>query len=324
MIIIWGVVINTTVARVIEDLRPHTNLMKKVRDTGNDLMVTCISHGGGQERNPSMGILKQDEERDGRVYPAGTVNCFTCGYKADLPKLVADVLGIGRFDAFKWLIERYLYSVDGERVIEIDIERKQEKETYFNPIIADSFHKQYLESTEARAYLENVRNINEEVVKMFKVGFSPENNTIVFPIFNRQGKLVTFKDRALESKFYQNQKNSLKGFEVFGITHIKGKKRVWVVEGEIDCMTLWGWGIPAVAIMGSKITDRQVKEIIYAGVSEVVLAFDNDEAGKEGVKLAIDKFRGKGVKLYLTKYDIDKKDFNDMEKQEFIDNVSVF
>ena len=54
---------------------------------------------------------------------------------------------------------------------------------------------------------------------------------------------------------------------------------VVVVEGFFDCMKLWQAGIPAVALMGSSLSETQA-EIIRAHWYEAVLMFDGDDAGR--------------------------------------------
>lgn len=97
MITIWRMPVVATVEQVVKDIKLQlygTGLLREVRDTGSDLMCTCPFHGGGKERNPSCGISKAEKTLNGKHYEAGTVHCFTCGYTADLPQFVADMLAL--------------------------------------------------------------------------------------------------------------------------------------------------------------------------------------------------------------------------------------
>ena len=69
-------------------------------------MCTCPFHANGKEHNPSCGVLLQQKVTKDKTYEAGTVHCYTCGYTADLPQFVADLLGLSSpVEGFKWLIQ---------------------------------------------------------------------------------------------------------------------------------------------------------------------------------------------------------------------------
>lgn len=322
MIEVMGVRIQATVEGIIEDIRDEAlkqGLMKDMRDVGTDIMLTCIYHGEGRERKPSLGVIKESIQRGDIKYPSGTFYCFTCKERGDILKLIGDVMGIGRMDAFKWLLNNYLYSTDS-RVINIDVRRSVLRKDILSTDIAEAFHRSYMGEVEAREYLEGKRKIDEEIVRKFKIGYSPEYNTLVFPIFDREGDLRAFKDRSLVGKMYKNEKGTDKG--LFGIHLVTPSNRIWLVEGEIDCMTLWGWGIEAISIMGSDISEEQARLLAIVS-NEFVIALDNDEAGRKGAKKVVEKLRRYGIKTFNLVYKTNKKDFNEMTKDEFDRLVSV-
>ena len=123
MITVWRMPIVATVEHIVKDIKLQlygTGLLREVNDTGSDLMVTCPFHGGGKEHNPSCGISKQEKTVNGKHYEAGTVHCFTCGYTADLPQFVADMLGLSNpLAGYKWLVGRYNYSTKEREPMEL-------------------------------------------------------------------------------------------------------------------------------------------------------------------------------------------------------------
>jgi DNA primase len=56
---------------------------------------------------------------------------------------------------------------------------------------------------------------------------------------------------------------------------------VFVCEGVIDCLTLMARGFPAVGVPGAQ-RFRAEWVRLFDGVSEVIVAFDNDDAGRAG------------------------------------------
>lgn len=99
MITIWKTPIVATVEQVLKDLKLQlygAGLLKEIKNTGSDLMCTCPFHANGKEHNPSCGVLLQQKVTKDKTYEAGTVHCYTCGYTADLPQFVADLLGLSK------------------------------------------------------------------------------------------------------------------------------------------------------------------------------------------------------------------------------------
>lgn len=67
-----------------------------------------------------------------------------------------------------------------------------------------------------------------------------------------------------------------------GLSAARGAKRVIVVEGGLAALYLSSRGWPAVATGGTSLSEKQVRALEWAGVKEVVLAFDNDPEGQGG------------------------------------------
>ena len=112
MIELKGVILDTSVEQIIEDLRKELyekgiNKLQDAKDTHNNIMVTCPSHGEGTESNPSCGI---STVRVGN-YSAGTVNCFSCQYRADIEEFISDVFNKndGGIYGWKWLVKNYVF-----------------------------------------------------------------------------------------------------------------------------------------------------------------------------------------------------------------------
>ena len=68
----------------IESGKPY---FKDILDSDKNLLITCPSHKNGREDKPSCFIYNY--RKDPKIQ-YGLCHCFSCGYKASLPKLVAD------------------------------------------------------------------------------------------------------------------------------------------------------------------------------------------------------------------------------------------
>jgi DNA primase len=69
--------------------------------------------------------------------------------------------------------------------------------------------------------------------------------------------------------------------------------RVFLTEGAIDCLSLLELGLPAVGIPGAG-GFKASWVPLFAGVPEVVVAFDNDEAGRRGTQRVVAAFAAAG------------------------------
>ena len=129
------------------------------------------------------------------------------------------------------------------------------------------------------------RGINQNTIKNFKVYESKYNNqkAYCFPYFY-QGKLANIKYRLKDKKFAQEKDNYS---TLWNISNIDYTKKLYIVEGEMDCMSMWQNGMTNVVSVPSGVSnlnwiDNNWEEL--ERLSTIVLALDNDVAGNEAVE----------------------------------------
>lgn len=120
---------------------------------------------------------------------------------------------------------------------------------------------------------------------------------ITFPIENEYNEIVGFAGRALSSEEkakYINLPETVlfkKRNILFGFNHAKNKikntRRVFLVEGYFDVISLHKYGVDNVCgVMGTALTIEQVR--LFSNIAEeVYLFFDSDEAGINAVERSI-------------------------------------
>jgi DNA primase len=139
------------------------------------------------------------------------------------------------------------------------------------------------------------RGITEKIQKAFKIGYDKQNKAVAFPWFDTKGNIVNIKFRSTKSKkfFYYPQGQPIRN-HIYGMHFVYrlDLKKVYVVESEIDALYLWSNGIPAIALGGSNISDKQKQLIMRSPIETLVLATDNDKVGKEIRKKIIHSFLG--------------------------------
>lgn len=142
------------------------------------------------------------------------------------------------------------------------------------------------------------RKISEETVNHFKIGLSPSGKDIMF-LYHKSGKLVNFKYRSMSEKNFYKEKDCKS--VLWNQDNIKGDK-LYITEGEPDCMALYEYGIEGVSIP-SGVNDLTWIEHDWAfleGFKEIYLLMDNDNSGQsiiENLVNRLGKWRCKNVLL---------------------------
>lgn len=127
---------------------------------------------------------------------------------------------------------------------------------------------------------------------------------IIFPITDTRGKVVSFGGRAMDpaarAKYLNGPETSLfhKGRVLYGLFEARkilhdgqsggGKPPLVVVEGYMDVIACQRAKVPAVAAMGTALTEEQM-DALWRLHPEPTLCFDGDKAGQRAAHRAIDR-----------------------------------
>ncbi|MBS0185548.1 MAG: DNA primase [Proteobacteria bacterium] len=122
---------------------------------------------------------------------------------------------------------------------------------------------------------------------------------IMFPIQDKKGRVIAFGARTLTGehpKYLNSPETSLfhKGKSLYGVWNIMQNREslkkmpLMVVEGYLDVILCWKEGFPAVAPLGTALTETQLSEI-WRYSSEPILCFDGDLAGQKAAFRAGEK-----------------------------------
>lgn len=145
---------------------------------------------------------------------------------------------------------------------------------------------------------------------------------LVIPIRNKAGRVISFGGRLLpgsvlpkkrdakgeeiEPPKYVNGADSLvfrKGDNLFGLDQALSMRdrSTWVqVEGYFDATALLGAGIPAVAPMGTALTEAQAKELAKCA-QKILLWQDPDPAGQKATRKAIPLLLAQGLRVEVVR-----------------------
>ncbi len=125
---------------------------------------------------------------------------------------------------------------------------------------------------------------------------------LMFPILDARGRIVSFGGRAMNpddrAKYLNGPESPLfhKGATLYGLPEARrilgagsrSDQAIVVVEGYMDVIACQRAGIPAVAPMGTALTEEQM-ERLWRVSPEPVLCFDGDAAGRRAAYRAIDR-----------------------------------
>ena len=321
MITVWKTPIAASVEQILRDLRLELSPEGLLRDqvnTGSDVMVTCPFHKGGHERKPSCGVSLREKITPEKTYEAGTVHCYTCGYVGDLPTFISDLFGMGNpMDGFRWLVGHYNYSTSEREELSFDFYRGEDEAAVgMDTAQVEEYHRALMSTEKALKYLRG-REIIPDVMELFKLGYSREDDAVLFPVYSRSGEVLFYKSRSLVGKHFYNAKEIDKTAAVYGLYQtlregLPEDTEIWITESEIDALSLISRGVMAWALMGSDLSDKQAREILRSPYRRFVIATDNDPAGRKGARMIKDKLIPLGCRFYNLKWLTGEKDVNEL------------
>ena len=333
MLEVNGLTIDATPTQILDELkyqceRNGVHYFRSIKPGNDNIQFSCPFHSEGQEKHPSAGMSTVKMHRaNGKVVPAGTVHCFTCGYTAELPEFVSNVFGRmdGGFFGNQWLKKTYTTStVIVREPIRLDMSRGRREE---QPIV----HATYVSEQELdsyRYYHEYMwtRGLTKELVELFDIGYDLKRKALTFPVHDSEGRVPFLQTRSVGTKFHHYEKNVTKTDYLYG--EFEGRQEYpdaqqWLVtESVLNALTWWRYvtpstGIPAVALMGVG-GGEQYRLLERLPGRTLILGLDPDKAGEDASEKIFRLLRRKKVVKRLDypewMYE-EKKDINDVQEQ---------
>ncbi|MDE1381247.1 toprim domain-containing protein, partial [Bacillus licheniformis] len=162
------------------------------------------------------------------------------------------------------------------------------------------------------------RGISEKVQRAFKIGFDKKSNAVSFPWMDIHGQIVNIKFRSTKSKqFYYHPTGQPLRDHIYGLHFIYklGYETVYLVESEVDALYLWSHGLPAIALGGSKISEKRKQLLLRSPIKKLVLATDNDAVGQE-IREKVKRLLVGYKEVYEVILPDDVKDVNDIPSEQ--------
>jgi len=282
-----------------------------ISQTGTDFLCLCPFHHN------------TDSPAFAASYSKGLYVCYNqnCNSSGTILDLVMKLTDRNNFEAMRFISQNKMSDAELlEEELKDLLDEKPEFEPYPNEPIENGHSLLMSGAGGAKEYLLS-RNINEEAMKYFQLGFSSVQQMTMVPLHSPDGMLVGIIGRSIQGKAFKNSPNLPRNKTLFNLHRAKRQGgTIIVVESSFDAIRLWQAGFPnAVATLGGSISDINIQNLNkYA--STIIVMTDSDGAGKALGKTIATKLNRKNVLWARYNYDVmyphDAKDVGDLTDEE--------
>lgn len=257
-----------------------------------------------------------------------THNCLACGETRSFMELVSNCFGYdGVAVGMKWLQANYMsVAPDNRKLLELNLDRNnvQKPPEYVTEDELDSYR--YI-----HPYMYK-RGLTDPIIELFDIGYDPSSQCITFPIKDEHGNVLFVARRSVKTKYFNYPSQAVK--PLYGVYEYQkcrnhqdysdwDSTKVVVCESMLDALKCWTFGVYAVAMNGLG-TSLQFEQLKRLECRKLILATDNDPAGRGARERILKTVKGKLITQYdYTGYN-GKKDINDLTAEEFSRLSEIF
>ena len=312
-------ILKLDIGRVISHYVPHS------KTTGNSLMLRCPFHN---DKNPSMGVRKDK----------GFYHCFSCGASGNVIKFVEEHCGVDTNAAVEAIARicnlKVIYTHASPEVMKREqiLQTLSSVQVLFTKgasVRAITYLRKRGILTKAQrlydlgfASGEIKADVDVEQVKAYSDAgvfrttasgqfFSIFEGRITFPIRSPGGRIIGFGGRVIgesHPKYINSPQTAVftKSRCVYGLYEAiniiramaKEERFAVLVEGYFDVVSLGQEGVPAVACLGTSVSEFQL-QLIFQYVDRIFVCLDGDKGGRESTKNILTSFASLNIKKDL-------------------------
>lgn len=305
----------------VAEVRDRTDIVELVsqyvslKRTGRNYKGLCPFH---QEKTPSFVVFPD----------SGNFHCFGCGKGGDVFTFYMHIEHVEFREALAELAKRAGVELSTVPAVAPAVDAHRQRLIELNELAATFFAHILAHSAAGAAgrELASRRGLTPEIISRFGIGFAPDSwdalhryfatrgidpalaaeagllqpresggyydrfrNRLMFPIRNREGRVVGFGGRALgdaQPKYLNSPQSPIfdKSALLYALDlaqeEIRKRDQVVIVEGYMDAIAAHQFGhANVVAAMGTALTEAQI-DLVKRLTKRIVLALDADAAGQ--------------------------------------------
>lgn len=264
------------------DLLEYAERSYEFRRRGDKYFCSCPKHS---DSDPSLCISPD----------VNLFFCFSCGRKGNLINWLMEFEDLSFYQAVEKVanltgedINEYVESetVNFYKQLEKIYSTKQRDSPDRIVLDIDKDYKQRFKNEMPIEWIEE--GISAETMKKYEIMVDPVSNRIVYPVYDRDFRLIGIKGRTRFKNFKDLKIMKYMNYTRVGILdyftgmkqaadYIDETKEVIIVEGLKSVMKLDQWGFHnVVSAETSTLNDYQIELLIRMQVKKVVVAFDKD------------------------------------------------
>jgi len=211
----------------------------------------------------------------------GSYICYnpSCDARGGLEDLIIQKGSMGQFEAARFI---RLLQKNRPDTFDKDLEELFDDKPDFVEFpqdILDGLHNGLNE--ESRGYFYG-RNINDESIDYFYLGYSQKQGMVTVPLHSPTGMPVGIIGRSIEGKRFKNSDNLPRSLTMFNLHRAKKvSPTIIVCESSFDAIRIHQAGYPnVVATLGGGISKQNISNLNKYS-SSIIIATDADEAGRK-------------------------------------------
>ena len=260
----------------------------KLKKVGREFVTQCIWH---EDTNPSLTI--NDDK--------GFCFCHVCRNGGDAIKFVQQRKGLGFPDAAELTATILGIQLEHDGIsAEQQAKKKQQRQEALAKLLEEQagYMSNLFDDRAGRIRRQlKDRGLSKDTVKEFGLGFASQGffeGRVTIPIHNHKNELVGWTGRAtkdMPGKYKNSADGDLFHKKSLVFNEVRAKEAARLagslifVEGHLDVVSLWQYGIAnVVAMQGTGAPEPYVLERLAKSVDNFILCFDGDDGGSKAVQ----------------------------------------